>query len=120
MGGTTHTCDDRCVAPSDKVHIYYIYCYCKNGCKNCKDGKIYIHDCPYTFVDNEIVIFKQMYARYKNGSDLYGSFNELPSILWQYFNILETEIDRHTENKEAIKQENADISAYVMSGKKNG
>lgn len=58
-----------------------------------------------------------MYSRYKNGHDIYGSFNQLPSILWQYFNVFENELNRHKADSEARQKETNEMADYINSGK---
>jgi hypothetical protein len=59
-----------------------------------------------------------MYSKYKEGRDLYGLFNELPAILWQYFNILDGELAKHKEDNEARQKETNEMADYINSGKR--
>jgi hypothetical protein len=44
-------------------------------------------------------------------------FNELPAILWQYFNILDGELAKHKEDNEARQKETNEMADYINSGK---
>ena len=94
-----------------------MFCSCEKGCEYCEDGKIYISECPYNYIDDDVTLFNQFYQRYKENVQLYGCFNELPFVLYKYFNILELELSKYKAQTEVEKQKTQDVVGKLMRHK---
>lgn len=117
-GGTLHTCSGECVASSDLVgkestDQFYFFCNCIDGCKECDEGKIYLNECPYNYVDEEIVLFKKLYTLYENGTSIYDSFIETPYVLYEYFKVYEVQLMRFQKEKSETAKRNKKMTDKI-------
>jgi len=111
------------VEANTKQRKWFIPCCENKECPGCKGtGKIYPERCPVHYYNGEVKTLRYLYDCYthKNILPFSGSPIDQPKVLFDYFDTINYYVSVFHGIKESIKQENADVSAYIMSGKSNG
>lgn len=106
-----------------KQSKWFIPCCDNKECPACKGiGRIYPERCPVHYYKRDVIKLRYLYDCYnkKNILPFSGSPIEQPKVLFDHFQSINHYVSVFIDEKEKIKLENADVSAYVMSGKNNG
>jgi hypothetical protein len=102
---------------------WFIPCCDNEKCPDCKGaGKIYPDRCPVHYYKGDIKTLRYLYDCYnhKNILPFSGSPIDQPKVLFSHFERINHYVAVFGEMREKSKQENADFSAKIMSGKKDG
>jgi len=79
-----------------------------------------MNECPYKYIDSEVILFNDMFNANKSHGNIYGTFIDTPYILNEYFKLFGNEVIMHKKHFEEMRQENKAISSAIMKGKPNG